>query len=370
MAAMPDSEATVTAPTDTDLAADERALRREELAARREEAQAKLRAAAAPVRRATDPLVLAVVAGILTLAGNTLLAYYNSNATIVQERTKADNALKQEERKAADDLALEREKAKATLILQAVATNDPDAARRNLLFFLDGGLIKDDGQKIHKALEKYAPVLPSSSGQASRPPPSSTNDYETAFWEATLRPEWANQLDSVLSKIIDARPRLERVAQPAHTPWYIIGVIWSLETGGNFSVHLHNGDPLSHQTVHVPKGRPENWPPPPGVDPWEYSAADALGLYYLDKLEGVPLGEVLRRLERFNGLGYQKRGLFSPFLWTGTDLYEKGKYVSGELVADAVSTAPGAAALLRRLHDRKIIDLHNTPTASRQDVQQ
>jgi lysozyme family protein len=368
---MPDSEATITAPTDADLAADERALRREELAARREEAQAKLKAAAAPVRRATDPLVLAVVAGILTLAGNTLLAYYNSNATIVQERTKADNALKQEERKAADDLALEREKAKATLILQAVATNDPEAARRNLLFFLDGGLIKDDDQKIHKALEKYAPVLPSSSGQASRPPPASANDYESAFWEATLRPEWTNQLDSVLSKIIDARPRLERVAQPAHTPWYIIGVIWSLETGGNFSVHLHNGDPLSHQTVHVPAGRPEIWPPPPGVDPWEYSAADALSLSKLTNLEGLPLGDVLGRMERFSGLGYQKRGLFSPFLWTGTDLYEKGKYVSNaEFAADAVSKAPGAAALLRRLHDRKIIDLHTAPTTSRQDVPQ
>jgi hypothetical protein len=197
---------TPTPPTEADLAIEERALKQEEFAARREKAKVKLAATTAPWWRGADPLVLAVVAGVFTLAGNTYLAYYNARATIAQETIRATDALKQEEKKAADDLELEREKAKATLILQAVSTSDPAAARRNLLFFLDGGLIKDEDQKIHNALEKYAPVLPSASGQPTRTPPTTPESYNDAFWSANLRPEWVSQLDASLEHII-ARSR-------------------------------------------------------------------------------------------------------------------------------------------------------------------
>jgi lysozyme family protein len=367
MATVADSETAVTTPDGADLAAEERALKHEEFAARREEARVKLRATAAPWWRGADPLVLAVVAGVLTLGGNTFLAYYNAKATIAQEKTKAENALRQEEKKAADDLELEKEKAKATLILQAVSTNDPATARRNLLFFLDGGLIKDDDQKIHQALDKYAPVLPSSSGQASRLPPASPAGYDDVFWNAAVRPEWVPQLDRLLAKMIDGKSRLEHLAQAVHTPWYFIGVLWLFETGGDFSRHLHNGDPLIQRTTHIPTGRPQDWPPPAGVDAWEYSAIDALNLAKLTNLEGLQIGELLARLERYNGMGYQKLGRFSPYLWAGTDLYEKGKYVAdGQFDPDVSSKQPGAAALLRRLQDRKIINLRDVPTASAQ----
>jgi lysozyme family protein len=363
---------TPTPPTEADLATEERALKQEEFAARREEARVKLAATTAPSWRSADPLVLAVVAGIFTLAGNTYLAYYNARATRDQEAIKATNALKQEETKAKNDLDLEREKAKASLILQAVSTNDPAAARRNLLFFLDGGLIKDDDNKIHAALDKYSPVLPSASGQPSRPPPTTPESYNDAFWSANLRPEWIAQLDHDLSLVTAAKPRLERVAQAAHTPWYVIGLFWFLETGGDFTKHLHNGDPLTGPTVHVPAGR--GWPPPPGVDAWEYSATDAVAYYHLNNLEGLQVGEILARLERANGTGYQRRGYFSPYLWSGTDLYEKGRYVAdGRFDPEAISRQPGAAALLRRLQDRKVIDLRGVASASAppsQDVKQ
>src|SRR5712692_3834875 len=101
---MPEPDATSSPPTEADLAAQERVLKYEELVARREEAKAKLNATVAPWWRATDPLLLAVVAGVFTLVGNTFLASYNSRATIEQETTKAANALRQEEKKAADDL--------------------------------------------------------------------------------------------------------------------------------------------------------------------------------------------------------------------------------------------------------------------------
>lgn len=362
---MSDPETTPTPPNEVDLATEERLLKQEEFAARREEARLKLKATSARWWQGADPLLLAVIAGIFTLAGNMFLAAYNSHATIEQEKTKAEHALRQEEKKAKDDLELEREKAKATLILQAVSTNDSDAARRNLLFFLDGGLIKDDGGKIRAALDKYAPVLPSASGQTTRTPPTTPEAYNDAFWSANLRPEWISKLDATLDRIIAAKSKLEGPARAVHTPWYVIGVLWMLETGGNFSLHLHNGDPLTAQTVNEPKGRPQDWPPPPGVDPWEYSAADALRLHGLNDMDGLQIGEMLARLERFNGRGYQKKGLFSPYLWSGTDLYEKGKYLSDHgFSTDAVSELVGAAAVLRRLQDRKIIDLRGSASAS------
>jgi lysozyme family protein len=361
---MPEPEIPASPPTESELAAEERALKHDEFVARREEAKAKLAATTTPWWRGADPLVLAVVAGVFTLAGNTFLAYYNAQETIKQETTKATNALSQEERKAANDLSLEREKAKATLILQAVSTNDPATARRNMLFFLDGGLIEDDDNKIHAALEKYSPVLPSASGRSSRPPPNSSAAYDDYLSSAGIRPEWLSQVDGYVEKLISAKPRLERVAQVVHTPWYIIGVLWYRETDCDFSKHLHNGDRLTRQTVRVPAGRPLDWPPPPGVDPWEYSATDAIRFYKLNDLNGLQIGEILARLERLNGMGYQKQGVFSPYLWAGTDLYEKGMYIAGSFMPDAVPMYPGIAPLLIRLQVRGIIDLHKVEAAA------
>jgi lysozyme family protein len=326
-------------------ATEELAVKREELAVRRAEAQAKLAGATRSWWRGADPLVLAVVAGILTIGGNTFLAYFNARAATEQEKSKADNAL-----------AVEKEKAKATLIIQAVSTDDPATARRNLFFFLDAGIIQDPDQKIRAAVEKYAPVLPSASGQPTRTPPSTPETYNDAFWGASLRSDWIKQLDAGIALIVEARPRLERVAEAVNTPWPIIGVFWLLETGGNFTTHLHNGDPLTGPTVHVPAGR--GWPAPEGVDAWEFSAVDAITLHRLNNLEGLQIGDILGRLERANGIGYQRRGFFSPYLWAGTDLYEKGKYVAdGHFDPEAKSKQSGAAALLRRLQDQKIIDL-------------
>ena len=88
-------------------------------------------------------------------------------------------------------------------------------------------------------------------------------------------------------------------------------------------------------------------------------------VYKLNDLNTARVGEILSRLEQANGIGYQKRGIFSPYLWSGTDLYEKGKYLPGhDFSADAVSQQIGIAALFRRLQDRKLIDLRNAGNAA------
>ena len=79
---------------------------------------------------------------------------------------------------------------------------------------------------------------------------------------------------------------------PAGTPipWYVIGFIHKMESDMNFGTHLHNGDPLTARTVHVPTGRPVNGNPP---FTWEDSAADALQLAAaLEACEQEPHGYV------------------------------------------------------------------------------
>ena len=59
-----------------------------------------------------------------------------------------------------------------------------------------------------------------------------------------------------VDEIKAARSRYERVSGITLVPWQVIGVIHSREADCDFHCHLHNGDPLTGRTIHVPKGRP------------------------------------------------------------------------------------------------------------------
>lgn len=106
-------------------------------------------------------------------------------------------------------------------------------------------------------------------------------------------------------------------------PWYVIGLIHVMEGGQNFNTHLYNGDPLSAKTKHYPPGRPLKGEPPYS---WEYSATCALR----DQGWGSPkiwdIDDVLDRLEDYNGHGYWRANILTPYLWSYTNHYEKGKY--------------------------------------------
>ena len=87
----------------------------------------------------TDAILLALVGAILTLLGNMVVSVVNNRNTIAQEKLKA-----------ASDLDLEKLKAKYNLILQSIATNDPQAAKRNIEFFIGAGLL-DDGDSASES---------------------------------------------------------------------------------------------------------------------------------------------------------------------------------------------------------------------------
>lgn len=124
------------------------------------------------------------------------------------------------------------------------------------------------------------------------------------------------------------------------------------ESDNNFKCHPHEGSPLTHKTKYVPKGRP------PGEPPFTFlqSAEDAYYSFeHLERRNWKEIGAVLENSESFNGLGYKKRGLVSPYVWSGTDRYERGKFVAdGRFDATFVDKQLGVAAILLRMRERGV----------------
>lgn len=189
-------------------------------------------------------------------------------------------------------------------------------------------------------------------------------EYARLFAGCRVRPEHLSAVDKVVEKSLRNQQRYETVARRLAMPWFVVAVIHSLESGQSFSRHLHNGDPLTARTTHVPAGRPRSGQPP---FTWEVSAADALKGQGLHKVGTWTVPVMLFRLEQYNGFGYRRHHpeVLSPYLWSFTNKYRKGKFVAdGKFSATAVSKQVGAVAVIRRLHERKEIELTGTPTST------
>jgi lysozyme family protein len=117
------------------------------------------------------------------------------------------------------------------------------------------------------------------------------------------------------------------------------------ESNFNFSCSLAQGDPWDKPSTHVPKNRGP-------FKSFEEAADDAFLRCppYLAKNTQWAFPASLTALEAYNGLGYYKRGLPSPYIWSGTDQYQKGKYVSdGRFDPNVVDKQLGAAGLILSL---------------------
>ena len=184
-------------------------------------------------------------------------------------------------------------------------------------------------------------------------------EYERLFSSCRIAPEHLAEVDKTVGGIVAGSLHYRDVEAITHVPWWFTGIIHSMECGGRFDRHLHNGDPLTDRTVHVPKGRPIVWNPP---DDWESSAVDSLWLQGFMDSPDWTLTRALYRLEGYNGFGYRQHGINSPYLWSYSQHYLKGKFVAdGKWDAEAVSQQCGAAALLRRMVDKGIVSFESVP---------
>lgn len=177
------------------------------------------------------------------------------------------------------------------------------------------------------------------------------NEYTLLYKSCLIRPARQALVDRIAGGLAANRARYEKVAKAVGMPWYVVAVIHSMEAGGDFTRHLHNGDPLTARTTHVPAGRPPTGNPP---FTWEQSAIDALTYQGFAKWKDWSIPGTLYKLEGYNGFGYRDNHpkVLSPYLWSFSNHYARGKYVAdGRFSASAVSQQCGAAVLLKRLQD-------------------
>lgn len=158
-----------------------------------------------------------------------------------------------------------------------------------------------------------------------------------------------SEIRYLVDEIMKNRPRYQAVSGTFANPirWYHIAVIHYLECSLNFARYLGNGQSLYKKTTIVPIGRGP-------FTSFEAGAIDAIRLQNLDIEMDWSIGNTLYLLEGYNGYGYSKyRGINSPYLYSGSNHYEKGKYVSdGKYDPNAVSTQIGAALLLKEIFKR------------------
>lgn len=153
----------------------------------------------------------------------------------------------------------------------------------------------------------------------------------------------SNTFKQVADRITSNKKRYQAVSDKTGVPWEVIGVIHEREASGKWDTYLGNGQPLSRKTTKVPAGRGP-------FASWEEGAIDALKNCGSKPATNTDwsIGGTLTELEQYNGLGYANRGVPSPYIWSGTDQYSKGKY-TGDHVYDpnAVDQQLGCAGLLR-----------------------
>jgi lysozyme family protein len=176
------------------------------------------------------------------------------------------------------------------------------------------------------------------------------SEYTRLFRTTKIRPEYKDETDWHRDMMDRSKARYQSVAEDTGVPWYFIAVCHALESSFNFRAHLHNGDfPLTARTRQVPAGRPTKWLPP---SDWESSARDALRLLGFAGQADWSLERTLYRLEAYNGFGYRPYGVASPYLWSFSNHYERGKYVADrKWSAVAKSQQCGAAVMLKLLTD-------------------
>lgn len=138
-------------------------------------------------------------------------------------------------------------------------------------------------------------------------------------------------------------------------PWWFIAIVAEREYGGppHWDKQLGQGDALNQRSHNDPKNRGPFLSHPgdttPGNDAWTRGALDALinCAPFAAKWGVWSIGGVLTLFEEYNGLGYAMRGVPSAYVWSGSDQYKSGKYVSdGIYNPNEVDVQDGCAPIL------------------------
>jgi len=169
-------------------------------------------------------------------------------------------------------------------------------------------------------------------------------------WDAKkLKPSFGPLTDKVARRLIapGAKNRYQSLQRMTGVPWGVIAVIHERESSQRWDRSIAQGDPWNKVSVNVPKGRGP-------FTSFESAALDALQKCapFAARWKDWTAGGSTTLLELYNGLGYYKKLKPSPYIWSGTDQYARGKYVrDGIYDPNVVDSQLGCAILLARMQE-------------------
>lgn len=168
---------------------------------------------------------------------------------------------------------------------------------------------------------------------------------ETARWQnAAVWKSRIPELDAIAKKLVapGAKARYQFVESKTGVPWWVVAIIHEREGSQSWATNLAQGDPWDKISTHEPAGQGP-------FDSWESAAINALKPYA--HWTDWSVGGTLTFFEIYNGEGYYERGLPSPYNWSGTNQYVRGKYIADKAFdPNVIDKQPGCAALIARMH--------------------
>lgn len=147
-----------------------------------------------------------------------------------------------------------------------------------------------------------------------------------------IRDDKQSEVLRVAGLVRQQRGRYQSIEKSTGVPWWFVAAIHTLESVPfmSFGAYLGNGEPLNRVTQKVPKNRGP-W------SSWEAGAIDAIRYDGLDERKDWSFAGACAAAERYNGLGYFRRKLNSPYTLSCTNEYEEGKFVEVRVNGSYVS---------------------------------
>lgn len=153
----------------------------------------------------------------------------------------------------------------------------------------------------------------------------------------------------------------DRVGKSSNVPAILVAAIHWREASGDFTTYLSQGDPLGTRTwangdSNDGKSLSASIPNTILFTNWDDAAIFALNYETSAKsVSGISydeqdINDMLTFAEYYNGLGYKKRGVPSPYILSGTSCYKSGKFDSdGHYNSQDVDDQIGVLVMLRAL---------------------
>jgi len=172
-----------------------------------------------------------------------------------------------------------------------------------------------------------------------------SDEYYQRLWDGLeVLEAWQPEVERQAGRARALVERYRAVEAESGVPWAVVAAIHMREADFDLTCNLCNGEPLDRVTRQVPRGRGP-------YATWEASALDALEMERAAFPEVWTVAGVGRFLERYNGLGYARKGEHSPYLWSGSTAgLGAGKYTEdGRYDPGAVDDQVGAMLLILAL---------------------